>query len=98
PAAAAAPTAATKPVAAGDKPLSPLELARLQGAAKSGGGAAKPQATAVAAAVPAAEVAAPAKVVEKPVAQVKPPAPAASGQPMSILELARQQGAFKGGK
>lgn len=66
---------------------SPLELAREQGAAKSAKGAAAP---------PAAETPPPAAAPATPA-----PAPAASltdenGKPLSKIELARRQGAFKG--
>jgi hypothetical protein len=68
-------------------------MARMQGAMKAGG------APAPAAAAPAVEsVAAPAPPAE-PVAKPTPAAPAATpGKKLSPLELARQQGAFKGDK
>lgn len=79
--------------AAGEKPLSKLEQARLQGAAKAK--------AAAEAAAPAPVAAAPAEPAPAPAA---PPAaaPAAQqslvgddGKPLSKIELARRQGAFK---
>ncbi|HEV7999952.1 MAG TPA: hypothetical protein VGP63_08740, partial [Planctomycetaceae bacterium] len=72
---------------------SPLEIARMQGAAKEGC-LSTPPATPIAAAAPPAAAPAP-----PPAAAPAPPAaPAPSGKSLSPLELARQQGAFKGGK
>jgi hypothetical protein len=79
------------PAAGGEgKPLSKLEQARRQGAAKAAGAATAQTETATAPSEPA-------------VAEAPKPAPAApktsdGGKPLSKLELARQQGAFKGGK
>ena len=87
-AAAPASTAPISPPAAaaatGGRPLSKLELARMQGAA----GSAKAPAAAAPAAPPASA---------PPPAPAKAAAPAAGGKPLSKLELARQQGAVGSG-
>lgn len=85
----AKPASEGKTAPAGKK-LSPLELARQQGAAKSGSDEETPVAEAPA---PAPEAAEPAPALEKkkPAATTGP-----DGKPLSPLELARQQGAFKG--
>jgi hypothetical protein len=82
--------AAAAAAPAGDKPLSKLEQARLQGAAAKAKAAEAPAAEPVAAAAPepapapaAAPAAAPASLV------------GADGKPLSKLELARRQGAAK---
>lgn len=87
----ATPAAATPPSAPEGKPLSKLELARMQGAKGSAP-------TAAASAPSPAAVAPPAP----PAAPVPAPAPAApvsltdaEGKPLSKLELARRQGAAK---
>lgn len=87
---AAAPAKAATEAAPAGKKLSPLELARQQGAAKQGGAAPAPVASEPA----AAPAEAPAPPAAAPVAEKKPEAPA--GKKLSPLELARQQGAFKG--
>jgi hypothetical protein len=70
------------------KKLSPLEMARQQGAAGSGGGTA------------AAPEAPPATKAEEPVAEApaksEVPTTGADGKPLSIIEQARLQGPFKG--
>lgn len=79
--------AGKKSDSSGDKKLSPLELARQQGAA----GSAK-EAPAAEETVEEAETA---EAVEQPAEKPQAP-PAADGKKLSPLELARQQGAFKG--
>jgi hypothetical protein len=103
-AAPAAPPAASAPPAGG-KPLSKLEQARLQGAAKAGAAApaaAPPPAAAaapvVAAAAPEPEAPPAPEPEVKPAAAAPKPAVSSGGKPLSKIELARQQGAFKGDK
>jgi hypothetical protein len=106
--AAAAPKAAAAAEAAkpaGEKKLSPLELARQQGAAAkaAGEGAKKPSPLEMARQQGAAKAEATAAVAESP-APAAPPAPKAAGgssreKPGStaeIIALARSQGPFKG--
>ena len=92
----AAKAAGAAPAApAGDKPLSKLEQARMQGAAKAAAAAAAAPAT------PEPVAAAPAEPAPAPAAPPAAAAPAAQslvgadGKPLSKIELARRQGAFK---
>jgi hypothetical protein len=66
----------------------------MQGARKAGGA----PAPAPAAAAPPVEAAAPAPPAEPAAKPTPAPTAATSGQKLSPLELARQQGAFKGDK
>ena len=98
--AVAAAATAMPTVSASGKPLSPLELARIQGAAgskKSETPTAAPVVAAPAPVVKAVPAAAPVAPAPKPVA-VAIPTTGPDGRPLSPLELARLQGAFKGGK
>jgi hypothetical protein len=85
---AATPAAATAPAAQPGKKLSPLEIARMQDGSKESCLSA-PAPAAAATPAPAAPAA--------PAPAASTPAPP-SGKKLSPLELARQQGAFKGDK
>lgn len=83
-AAPAKPAAAKAAPASGEKKLSPLEMARAQGAAKKGGEAPKKSTSDVLAAARAGKAAAPAKEASAPKA---PAAPVASAKKMSTADI-----------
>lgn len=90
-----APVPPPKPTAGGEKKLSPLELARQQGAAGKAGAAPVP---AEGKKLSPLEMARQQGAAKAGAAPTTPPAPAAaSGKKLSPLELARQQGAAKSG-
>jgi hypothetical protein len=103
---AASPSAPSPAAAASGKKLSPLELARQQGAAGSGGSSPAAQPAAPPADEPAQDEpeesaeaeSATEEAPAEPEPQQKPstPATAPDGRKLSPLELARQQGPFKG--
>ena len=82
--------------AAGGKKLSPLEQARQQGAAGSGGATRSEPAADSAAESAAAEAETPEAAPAEPEAKPSVPTTGPDGQKLSPLELARLQGPFKG--